>query len=138
MNYFANPLNAVKMTSGVNCGCCDSELCAANFEFTFNPGAEELTITDKSFLADGDSIVLVTGVSILVKDADVPNPTIIAGSGDATAPIVISTATLDPSTGSYRIDYSIETVSGCTSGAVLFFDPNTVTEGSTDPYNNIR
>lgn len=137
-NFFANPLNGIDLTSGVNCGCVSDNPCAANFDFTFDPVAEELTLTDKSFLADGDSIVLVTGIQVNVQDADVPTPTAVAGSGDATADIVISTATLDPSFNYYRIDYDITTVNGCTSSAVLFFDPNTVTSGSTDPYSAIR
>lgn len=138
MNYFANPNNGIKVTSGVNCGCEASALCAANMEFTWDLGTNTLTITDKSFLADGDSIVLTTGIQVSVQDADVPSPGSVADSGDATAPIVMDLTTLDASTNSYRIDYDITTVGGCKSSAVLFFDPNKVTEGSTDPYNSIR
>ena len=113
-------------------------MCAASFGFTFDAGAEELTITDSSFLADGDAIVSPNGVQITVQDATVPTANSIAGQGDGTAAVVISTATLDPSTGSYRIDYAITTDEGCTSNAVLFFNPNTVTAGNTDPYADIR
>ena len=138
MNYFANPNNGVKLTPGVNCGCCDSALCAANFFFDFNLATNQLILQDRSFLADGDSIVPTTGINVLVQDAAVPTAASVAASGDATASIVISTAGLDPNTDSFRIDYDITTVDGCTSSVTLFFNPNVATEGSPDAYYQVR
>lgn len=141
-NFFAYPKNGVKVDPSVNCGCKDGNLCGANFTYVFDPTADTLTITDKSVLADGDSIVLTTGIQISAKDNTVPTANELTASGDATAPIVIAavSGTLVLATDVIRVEYSITTVDGCEDTNVLFFNPNDPAqyEGAFDYYNAIR
>lgn len=139
-NKFANPKNGVDMKDTVNCGCEDNAKCKANFEYVYDSGADTITFTDKSFVESGDGIVAINGISIVVKDSVVPVPGETAPvTGDDTADIVVNVAALD-ATGTFRIEYSIVTDTGCTDTGVLFITPSAAGDatGSLDPYNAIR
>jgi hypothetical protein len=134
-NSFADPRNAVKLSQGIDCGCDDASDCQASYTYVYSNSGDTLTTTDVSFLLSGDGIVLVTGVDITVQDRSGNS---VNTAGDATAPIVVNTATLTATDESYRIDYVITTDNGCISTVTIFIDPTKDSSGSPDPYNAIR
>jgi hypothetical protein len=125
------------LDQSIDCGCGTGSDCQASYTYAFDLGASTLTTTDASFLLTGDSIVLVSGISVTVQDQSGNSAN---NTGDATAPIVVDTSTLTDTDAYFRVDYAITTVNGCESTVTLFFDPNKAADatGSPDPYNAIR
>jgi len=117
VNNYANLLNGVNLKNTLTC----------SFTWLYLEAVDKLIFGDQTTIPAGDPIV---SIDIEVLDG----VTTALGSGTASAPIEVDTSSLD-ALKIWRINYSVETVSGCTCSVSIFISPFVpeVITGTSDP-----